>query len=128
MFLNVENIIHTSSKYLGTRYKKGGETSNGFDCSGFVYKTFKENEIIVPRTSKELANIGVKIPQSQAKIGDLIFFATNGAKTINHVGIIVEIIDDELKFIHSSLKLGVVVSSLKEFYYLKRFVQINRIF
>lgn len=126
-FFNTENLIETSSKYLGTRYKKGGVTDKGFDCSGFVYTTFKENEITLPRTSKEQAKTGNKIPQSEAKAGDLIFFSTNGSNTINHVGIIVEIIGDELKFIHSSLKLGVVLSSIKDLYYLKRFVQINRV-
>jgi cell wall-associated NlpC family hydrolase len=127
-YFNTANLIETSSKYIGTRYKKGGVTNKGFDCSGFVYTTFKENEITLPRSSKEQAQVGVKISQSEAKVGDLIFFSTNGSKTINHVGIIVEILGDELKFIHSSLKLGVVVSSIKELYYLKRFVQINRVF
>jgi len=127
-FFNPLNLIETSAKYIGTRYKRGGVTDKGFDCSGFVYTAFKENEITLPRTSKEQSKTGITIPQSEAKVGDLIFFATNGTKTINHVGIIVEILDDELKFIHTSLKLGVVISSIKELYYLKRFVQINRIF
>ncbi|MDO9037324.1 MAG: NlpC/P60 family protein, partial [Lutibacter sp.] len=44
-----------------------------------------------------------------------------------HVGMITEIIGDEIKFIHSSTHLGVIVSSIKEAYYSKRFKQLNRI-
>jgi hypothetical protein len=43
------------------------------------------------------------------------------------VGMITEIIGDEIKFIHSSTSLGVIVSSIKEAYYSKRFKQINRV-
>ncbi|WHT40455.1 NlpC/P60 family protein [Myroides sp. mNGS23_01] len=57
----------------------------------------------------------------------MIFFRTGRGSRISHVGIITEVIDDEIKFIHSSTTKGVIVSSTKEDYYKRRFVQINRV-
>jgi cell wall-associated NlpC family hydrolase len=123
----IELLIETASKNLGTRYRRGGTSFNGFDCSGLMFTTFKEIDFTLPRSSSQQAQIGAKIQKSQAKKGDLIFFATNGRGSINHVGMITEIIGDEIKFIHSSVHMGVIVSSIKEAYYSKRFKQINRV-
>jgi cell wall-associated NlpC family hydrolase len=123
----IQFLIETASKNLGTRYRSGGTTFSGFDCSGLMFNTFKEIDFTLPRSSNQQAKIGTKIQKSQAQKGDLIFFATNGRGTINHVGMITEIIGDEIKFIHSSVQLGVIVSSIKEAYYSKRFKQINRV-
>ena len=123
----IQFLIDTASKNLGTRYRSGGTTLNGFDCSGLMLNTFKEIDFTLPRSSNQQAKIGTKIQKSQAQKGDLIFFATNGSRSINHVGMITEIIGDEIKFIHSSVQLGVIVSSIKEAYYSKRFKQINRV-
>lgn len=123
----IELLIETASKNLGTRYRRGGTSFNGFDCSGLMFTTFKEIDLTLPRSSSQQAQIGAKIQKSQAQKGDLIFFATNGRGSINHVGMITEIIGDEIKFIHSSVHLGVIISSIKEAYYSKRFKQINRV-
>jgi len=123
----IQFLIETASKNIGTRYRSGGTTISGFDCSGLIFKTFKEIDFTLPRSSNQQAKIGTKIQKSQAQKGDLIFFATNGSRSINHVGMITEIIGDEIKFIHSSTSLGVIVSSIKEAYYSKRFKQINRV-
>lgn len=123
----VQFLIDTALEKLGTKYRSGGTTFSGFDCSGLIFNTFKEIDFTLPRSSNQQAKIGTKIQKSQAQKGDLIFFATNGSRSINHVGMITEIIGDEIKFIHSSTSLGVIVSSIKEAYYSKRFKQINRV-
>jgi peptidoglycan endopeptidase LytE len=123
----IQYLIDTASEKLGTRYRSGGTTYSGFDCSGLMFNTFKEIDFTLPRSSNQQAKIGKKVQKSQAQKGDLIFFATNGSRSINHVGMITEIIGDEIKFIHSSTSLGVIVSSIKEAYYSKRFKQINRV-
>jgi cell wall-associated NlpC family hydrolase len=126
--VNTTNIlIETALKNLGTKYKRGGTTSKGFDCSGLIFSTFKEVDITLPRSSQEQSKIGVKVDKSQAKKGDLIFFTTNGKNIINHVGMITDIFDDEIQFIHSSVQLGVIISSTKETYYSKRLKQINSV-
>lgn len=123
----IQLLIESASKNLGTLYRTGGTTLKGFDCSGLMLNTFKEINFYLPRSSSQQSKIGTKIDRSQAQKGDLIFFATNGRGSINHVGMITEIIGDEIKFIHSSVHLGVIVSSIKEAYYSKRFKQINRV-
>lgn len=123
----IKLLIDSASKNLGTLYRTGGTTLKGFDCSGLMFSAFKEINFSLPRSSNQQSKIGTKIDRSQAQKGDLIFFATNGSRSINHVGMITEIIGDEIKFIHSSTHLGVIVSSIKEAYYSKRFKQINRI-
>ena len=123
-----EFLIAQASEYIGTRYRGGGTTAAGFDCSGLMFTTFKNIDMTLPRSSGSMAaGAGVKIERDQAQKGDLIFFTTNGRGNVNHVGMITEIIDDEIKFIHSSVQSGVIISSTKEPYYAKRFIQINRV-
>jgi cell wall-associated NlpC family hydrolase len=120
-------LIAKASQHIGTRYRSGGTAPGGFDCSGLMCATFNEIEMSLPRTSGEQSNHGITIDKSQAQKGDLIFFSTNGRGRINHVGMITEIVDDEIKFIHSSIQAGVIISSTKEAYYAKRFVKVNRV-
>lgn len=122
-----ELIVTAAMDNIGVRYKYGGLGENGFDCSGLVYTSFKKFDVKLPRSSSEMAQIGEKIEKNQAKRGDLIFFKTNGSKRINHVGIVTEVNDQEIKFVHSSTKLGVIVSSTKEAYYKKSFVKVMRL-
>lgn len=122
-----EQIINVASDNLGSTYRGGGTTKAGFDCSGLMYSTFKQFDITLPRSSHEMATIGTQVDMSEAKKGDLIFFINRGQKRINHVGMIVEVNGDEIKFIHSSTQSGVIVSSLKEAYYDRTFKQINRV-
>ena len=123
-----EFLIAKASQHIGTRYRGGGTTSAGFDCSGLMFSTFKHIDMTLPRSSNSMAvGAGYKIDRSQAQKGDLIFFTTNGRGSINHVGMITEIIGDEIKFIHSSVQAGVIISSTEEPYYKRRFVQINRV-
>lgn len=122
-----EFLIDKASVNLGTRYRYGGTTSNGFDCSGLMCTTFQELDINLPRSSGEMAKYGFEVPKSKAQKGDLIFFATNRSGAISHVGMITEVTDDEIKFIHSSTSSGVIISSSNESYYSRRFVQINRV-
>ena len=123
----IEQLINSASDNLGANYRSGGTTPAGFDCSGLMYSTFKKFDITLPRSSHEMAEAGAVIDQQNAKKGDLIFFINRGQSRINHVGMIVEINGDDIKFIHSSTSGGVIISSLKESYYDKTFKQINRI-
>jgi cell wall-associated NlpC family hydrolase len=123
----IEQLIHSASDNLGVGYRGGGITKDGFDCSGLMYSTFKKFDIILPRSSHEMAEIGTQVALEKAKKGDLIFFINRGQKRINHVGMIVDIIGDDVRFIHSSTQSGVIVSSLKESYYSRTFKQINRV-
>lgn len=123
----VNNLIKKATDNIGVKYKAGGTTKSGFDCSGLVYTTFESENIKLPRPSYEQAKIGKTIKVSDAQKGDLIFFKTNRSKQINHVGLITEVNSNEIKFVHSSTSKGVIISSTKEAYYQNSFVQINRV-
>jgi cell wall-associated NlpC family hydrolase len=120
-------LIDKASGYLGTRYRSGGTSASGFDCSGLMFTTFKEIDMTLPRSSRDMAKYGFEVSKSNAQKGDLIFFTTNRKGTISHVGMITEVSDDEIKFIHSSTSSGVIISSTNEDYYQRTFVQINRV-
>ena len=120
-------LINVASDNLGVGYRSGGTTPAGFDCSGLMYSTFKKFDITLPRSSYEMAEAGKQIDLDKAKKGDLIFFINRGQKRINHVGMIVEVNGNDIRFIHSSTQGGVIISSLKESYYDGSFKQINRI-
>jgi cell wall-associated NlpC family hydrolase len=123
----VKQLINAASENLGSRYRSGGTTPDGFDCSGLMYSTFKKFDITLPRSSVDMAKIGRKLDEDDIRKGDLIFFKTNGRSVINHVGMVTEINDEEIKFIHSSTQKGVIISSTKEAYYGRTFTQANRI-
>lgn len=124
----IDLLIDASLDNVGSPYRYGGTTKSGFDCSGLLFTTFKNHNIILPRTSSEMSKIGKDIRLSNAKKGDLIFFSTNGKGTINHVGFVVDVRNDDIQFVHSSTKKGVIVSSTTEAYYKKAYISTRRIF
>lgn len=119
-------ILNNAMQFIGVRYRTGGESTAGMDCSGMITAAFKIFDLKLPRSSNDMARVGDKVSKHEAEKGDLIFFRTHG-RGINHVGMVIEVINDEVKFLHSSTSKGVMISSTKENYYKKSFVQINKV-
>ncbi|MBT8234988.1 MAG: C40 family peptidase [Bacteroidia bacterium] len=121
-------IIETALGYSGVRYKYGGTTKRGMDCSGLLYVSFTAHDIAIPRVSHQIFDQADPIKMKEVTKGDLLFFKTSRrGKRINHVGLVVDIQDDDIKFIHSTTSRGVIVSSLKEGYWNSAFVKAARI-
>src|SRR5690606_34455528 len=120
-----EQLINVAKDYKGTKYVWGGMSRSGMDCSGFVKTAFDTFDINLPRTSREMSKTGERINKSEAQPGDLIFFKNGGSRVINHVGIIIEVNDGEIKFIHSASSKGVSINSTNDTYYKRNFTQIN---
>lgn len=121
-------LIDYAKQFEGVRYKYGGTTKKGMDCSGLVYTTFKAYNINLPRVSRDMAQKGNKINIKDVKPGDLLFFHTNPKKnTINHVGLVVTSRTGSVEFIHSSSSRGVIVSSLAERYWYYAFKEARRV-
>lgn len=123
----INQLVMNATENIGVRYRSGGTTKAGFDCSGLMISTFSNFDIKLPRSSIEQSRIGVRISSDEAQKGDLIFFRTNGRRQINHVGMVIEVADGEIKFVHSSTHGGVIISSTKEPYYERSFSQVNRV-
>ena len=120
-------IVRKALSYKGTKYKYGGTSKSGMDCSGLMFTSFKSGNIVLPRTSIAQSKKGVKISKAKAKKGDLVFFKTGGKRSVNHVGLVVSVDNRDVKFVHSSSSRGVMISSLREGYWSNAFSQIRRV-
>ena len=122
-----KGIIDYAKTFEGTRYKFGGTTDAGMDCSGLVFTAFQKENITLPRISRDMATKEILISFKDIEEGDLVFFKTSSRNTINHVGLVVEAKRGEVKFIHSTTRAGVIISSLDEDYWKKAFVEVRRV-
>lgn len=117
-------LLANADAKTGTRYRWGGTSRSGYDCSGFVQSVYKSQGVSLPRTSRDMAGVGSKVSKSSLKPGDLVFFATGRGSRISHVGIY----KGDGKFIHASSGKGkVVTSSLNDGYYSRRLVTARRV-
>ena len=108
--------------WKGTRYRYGGLSRKGVDCSGFTLLTYKELfGTNLPRTVKEQVKKGKKVQRSSLQPGDLVFFKTGVFQ--KHVGIYLE----KDRFMHASRSSGVMISRLDNSYWNKRYWQAKRI-
>lgn len=110
------NLYREVADWLGTRYRRGGMSRKAVDCSGFtniIYKNVFDQKL--DRVSTTIAkNVKESITNKADLLpGDMVFFSTFKKKYINHVGVYI----GDGKFIHASIKKGVIVSSLTEGYY-----------
>lgn len=116
------DILYKQYKeWRGTRYRLGGLSKGGIDCSGFVYLTYLDRlGIELPRSTHGQVYKGRDVARSELQTGDLVFFR-NGR--VNHVGIYME----EGKFMHSSTKSGVRISSLGNTYWQRTYWKARRL-
>lgn len=123
------NIVDYAKQFEGVRYKFGGTTKKGMDCSGLVYTAFKAYDIDLPRMSRNMAKEGEPVSLEHIEVGDLLFFKTNGKhNAISHVGMVVTALPGNIEFIHATTSLGVIISSLAERYWYFSFVEARRMF
>jgi cell wall-associated NlpC family hydrolase len=59
--ISTVSIVDTAMQYLGAPYRWGGESMNGFDCSGLVYKVYKDNGISVNRVAQSMYYNGTEV-------------------------------------------------------------------
>ncbi|MEZ4792742.1 MAG: C40 family peptidase [Gelidibacter sp.] len=123
-----EKIIDYAMTFDGVRYKYGGTTKKGMDCSGLVTTAFGSEGISLPRSSSDIALSGNWIDLKEVQKGDLLFFATNKkSRNINHVALVTYVNEGQVEFIHATTSAGVIVSSLADRYWYFAFVQARRV-
>ena len=118
---SADEIILTARKYIGVPHCMGGTTMKCIDCSGLLVAVFAKQGIILPHNSEEQARYGEIISGMKKLIkGDLVFFIRS-YKThnfITHSGIYL----GNDKFIHTSSKSGVTITSLSDPWWKERFI------
>lgn len=126
--IKAEKIVDFAQQFRGTKYKYGGTTKRGMDCSGLIQTSYKSESVLLPRTTYDLAKSGNWVDLKKVKKGDLLFFATKkNSRKVNHVGIVTNVLEDDVEFIHASTSKGVINSKLKERYWYFAFVQARRV-
>lgn len=116
-----------ASSWVGVRYRYGGKSRAGVDCSGLtgcIYGNVYGIQLRPNARQQYNMNVRERIRKSNLRQGDLVFFAPSGsARRINHVGIYLK----DGKFIHASSSRGVRVDLLNDSYWRKRWVSGGRI-
>jgi cell wall-associated NlpC family hydrolase len=125
-------LISFAQSLTGIPYKYASvDPKEGFDCSGFVTYVFNHFNIAVPRQSVGFTNILQPVDIKEAKPGDLILFTGTDStiRVVGHMGIITEVAENNVVFIHSTSgkARGVTETSLKP-YYQSRYMKTIRIF
>ncbi|MDY0330707.1 MAG: C40 family peptidase [Thiomonas sp.] len=119
------DLVINALSFLGVKYRYGGDTArSGFDCSGFVRYVYQETlGTVLPHNAAQQAREGERIPESQLRPGDLVFFNTL-RRAFSHVGIYI----GDGQFIHSPRPGQTVrVEDLDSPYWAKRFDGARRI-
>src|SRR5205814_1446450 len=107
-------IVDDALPFLGTRYRWGGTTPAGFDCSGFVYFVLGESGHPVPRDHVGQLHSGERVSRGELEPGDVVFFVNTYMPGISHGGIYV----GDGRFIHAGdERSGVLISSLNDPYW-----------
>ena len=118
----VKNKLYAQYKnWKGVKYRMGGLSKNGIDCSGFVYRTFRSQlGINIPRSTELQSSSGKQIDKNKLRPGDLVFFKT--ATKVRHVGIYLE----NNSFLHASSSKGVMISKLDNDYWKSKYWKSKR--
>ncbi|MFN3999588.1 C40 family peptidase [Algoriphagus sp.] len=120
-----DSLEDFGKELLGVPYIYAGSSRAGFDCSGFVHYVFKNFGISVPRSSSQFSDFGEEVALDLVQKGDILVFLSPTRDEIGHLGIVINPNGMETEFIHASSgkEMQVVISSLKQPNYNRRFVK-----
>lgn len=124
-----DSLLEYAENFLGVRYSYGGKSAKGFDCTGFVQTVFNKFGYSTPRSSSAIRTVGKEVKRKNAEVGDIVYFTGRNSKSKRpgHVGIITEIKDGVIYFIHASVNHGISYSHTATRYYSRRFLGVRRI-
>ena len=122
--MNHNVLEQVARRWLNTPYRYGGQSRQGIDCSGLTCAIYREvYEVELPRTVEQQLKTGRYVQKSRLMPGDLVFFRNGGSGVIDHVGIYL----GQDKFVHASVQLGVVISTLSAAHNRRHYVTARRI-
>jgi cell wall-associated NlpC family hydrolase len=114
------HLARYAARQRGVRYRYGKENrKDGFDCSGLMRYVFKKYAMEIPKQALKQAQFGKKVPISQARTGDLVFFGYG--RSVSHVGMVFSNDTAGLVIVHASSSRGVVVENIsKQKYWMRQ--------
>ena len=124
----IRTVVDHGQKLLGHRYRTTGIAKWPLDCSGFVSYIYSLEGIKIPRSSGAIATYADKIKDPQP--GDLLFFKgrNRGQSRVGHVAMVVSNENGQIKMMHSSCSLGIVIESYNDSpYYTSRYLGAGRL-
>ena len=111
---SADTIVSTAMVYVGYRYRYGGTTPSGFDCSGFVYYVLNKSGVRMSRNMEAQLASGPRVSTKDLQPGDLVFFSNTYKRGLSHAGIYI----GNGRFIHAENEsTGVRVSDLWSAYW-----------
>jgi cell wall-associated NlpC family hydrolase len=117
------DLIGEALAARGIRYRWGGASRGGFDCSGFTRYLFaRMRGILLPHSASRQAHFGEKVMRDRLQAGDLIFFSTY-RRGISHVGIYI----GGNRFVHAANRRKDVRVDELTGYYARRYVTARRL-
>lgn len=125
-----DDLVDFAFTFTGTRYRRGGKTPAGFDCSGFTGYIFSQFGYNLNADSRSQFLQGEAVDSDAIEPGDLLFFSGRAAgKIIGHVAIATDIdpATGVVTFIHSATGGGIRTDNTADPYYRRRFVGARRI-
>jgi len=125
----VDSLIAKGRVFLGLKYKYGGRTPAGFDCSGYVSYLYGQFGYTLPTSSSAMAFVGEDIPYKEARKGDIILFKgrNTSAKYVGHVALIIGVDSLGVTMMHSCQR-GVLIDRYPQMdYYRVRYMGIRRV-
>jgi len=118
----VKSLLKQYQQWKGVKYRYGGLSKSGIDCSGLVFLTFRDQfKVTLPRSTQQQAEVGTHISIAELRPGDLVLFKIGFSG--RHIGIYA----GEQKFLHASTSRGVIFSRLDSSYWKESFWQARRV-
>ena len=121
-----QQVVRQALHYKGTRYKFGGASKKGMDCSGLVSRVWTDLKLKkLPRASSALYNSGKPVHLAELEPGDLVFFKNTYKPGISHVGVYA----GSNKFVHAAnRRKGVTITRLSDPYYQLHYAGARRLY
>ncbi|HIO68820.1 MAG TPA: NlpC/P60 family protein [Flavobacteriales bacterium] len=130
--VNGTKLMAVATSLVGTRYRYGGSSKSGLDCSGFNVYVYRQSGITLPHNAQKQSQLGDYVTRKNCKAGDLIFFGSRRGSSVRviHTGVVYSNVDGKLKIIHCPNR-GVTIEGEGDpgwdMYWEKRYLFIKRI-
>jgi len=130
--VNGAKLMAVAASLVGIRYRYGGSSKSGLDCSGFNVYVYSQSGVTLPHNAQKQSQLGDYVSRENCRPGDLIFFGSrNGSLVrVNHTGVVYSNTEGQLKIIHCPNR-GVTIEGEGDpswdMYWEKRYLFIKRI-